>query len=138
MFNWFKSTPKTPSAGEIIENYGLLLERYPLAVMDVSMLPVPKKDMKAVLKGLYLIEKDPERRSHLEVGYHLLSNFQEGVGPEPIDGRVDSATSSASSKEEICKVGEKLERWLPWSKLSVAEGEILRAEWQRFKEERQR
>jgi hypothetical protein len=59
-----------------------------------------------------------------------LSHFQDGVGSVPIDGTLRAGTS----KEDMAADRKKLDKWLPWAKLSLAEAEILLAEWQRFKE----
>lgn len=77
------------------------------------MLPIPKKQMKAVLKALYAKATSPELQNYLAVGFTLLSQFQEGVGPIPIDG-------GAKFKGQLPTDAElaKLDRFLAWHKLS--------------------
>ena len=54
MLEWIKKTfggeqPKT--LGDVFEAYGALLERYPTAILDSSMLPMSKAKMKVLLKA---------------------------------------------------------------------------------------
>lgn len=122
----YKEPPKK-TVDEVVSAYGALIEKYPIAIMDVSMLPIPKKQMKAVLKALYAKTTSPELQNYLAVGFTLLSQFQEGVGPIPIDG-------GAKFKGELPTADEfeKLNRFLKWQKLSLAEADNLSAEWKRF------
>jgi hypothetical protein len=71
---------------EVIENYQEMLLKYPVAILDVSMLPVPKAKMKVLLKGMYAKQTKPEFQKYFEQAYMFLSQFQEGVGPKPISG----------------------------------------------------
>jgi len=57
MFKWFKSSnPKKPhdltvaEIGDILANYAELIEKHPTAFMDESWLPVPKDEMRRVLR----------------------------------------------------------------------------------------
>ena len=92
------------------------MEKYPIAVLDVSMLPTPKKQMKVLLKSLYAKATTPEIQNYLAVGFTLLSQFQEGVGPTPIDGTVLA----------------QLDQYLAWAKVTEADADSLTAEWRRF------
>lgn len=116
---------------DVISRYGALLEKYPIAIVDTSMLPLPKKHMKVVLKGAFARESDPDKAKALETGFMLLCNFQEGVGAVPISGELpkpsDDVRADAAATVTI------LDRWMPWQKLAVAEADILLAEWRRFK-----
>jgi hypothetical protein len=40
----------------------------------------------------------------------------------------------SSGESDIAADMKRLEKWLAWEKLSLAEADILLAEWQRFKE----
>jgi hypothetical protein len=71
--------PKT--AGDVLAEYAALVKKYPSAVMDISMLPFPKTQMKTMLKSVYA----EATAWWVEVGYFFLSRFQDGVGAVPID-----------------------------------------------------
>jgi len=130
-FDWLKSVfVKKQMAGDVIGAYGALLEKYPLVFLDISMLPTSKTKMKVLLKALYAETTDATFANHIEVAFMSLSNFQDGVGSVPIDGKLGAGTSKA----DMAADRKKLNKWLPWQKLSVAEMEILIAEWKRFKE----
>lgn len=105
------------SVGDVMEAYGKLLEKHPTSINDASLLPLPKSKMKALLKALYAQASGTEQKSLLEIGFMFLSNFQDGVGAVPIDGR-----------------GALHDKWLVWQEASNAEAEILLAEWKRFKQ----
>jgi hypothetical protein len=107
MFGWFKpSRPKKPrdltvgDVADIISRYGELLEKYPTAYMDESWLPVPKEQMRLVFKAAWKIAPTAEMRNYVEVGWTLLSMFQPGVGPVP----VDAATPKDASPSDITKM----------------------------------
>ncbi len=120
--------PQLP-VGDVMDAYGKLLEKYPLSIIDVSLLPLPKTKMKIILKALYAKAASPEQRNSLEVAFVLLSKFQDGVGATPVDGKLLRGDPKA-----ILKANKALlDKWLPWQKLSSAEAEILLAEWKRFK-----
>lgn len=116
-------------AAEAIAAYGELLERYPTAIIDSAMLPVSKTNMKILLKSLYAATQSPEQKNFFEVGFIFLSNFQDGVGPHPI------ATPPPPKDIRAMSTADKtnFEKWRGWHNLSVAEMEVLNAEWQRFK-----
>ena len=131
MFDWLKSVfAKKQTVADAIGAYGALLENYPLAILDISMLPTSKTNMKVLLKALYAKTTDAKFANHIEVAFMSLSKFQDGVGSIPIDGTLSAGTSKADISTDM----KKLDKWLSWQKLSVAEMEILIAEWKRFKE----
>ena len=111
---------------DILEAYGLLLERYPLAICDVSMLPLAKIEMKKLFMAMCPLANSPEREQALENSFLFLSNFQEGVGPKPLD---ESMTKNASPAEKVAI----LENWLGWENVAAAELQELIAEWKEFK-----
>ena len=113
-----------------MSEFGGLLEKYPLAIIDISMLPIPKVKMKVILKTLYAQARTTQEQNMFETGFMFLSNFQDGVGATPIDGRLPEGNPMADVNASIAI----LDKWLPWQKLSVAEMEILLAEWNRFKQ----
>lgn len=120
----------SPSVGEVIETYGALLEDYPSSILDSSMLPVPKPQMKAILKTAYRETRSEQMRRHFEVGFMFLSLFQDGVGPTPIDGNL----SEGDVKSNMLADMAALNKWIPWQERSSAEMERLLAEWNCFKE----
>jgi hypothetical protein len=143
MVGWLKRTfggEKPKTIDEVMSAYGALLEKYPLAIMDIAMLPMPKTQMKAMLKALYARAKTAADQNTLEVGFQFLSKFQDGVGATPIDA-VTFDGKPALARHHDADLGRgldaddiaKLDKWLAWDKLSLAETEILMAEWKRFK-----
>jgi len=107
MFGWFKpSQPKKSrdlaarDVADIISKYGELLEKYPTAYMDESWLPVPKEQMRLVFQAAWKIAPTVEMRNFVEVGWTLLSMFQPGVGPIPVDAN----TPNDASPSDITKM----------------------------------
>jgi hypothetical protein len=130
MFGWLKGAfAKKQAVNDTVEAYGKLLEEYPLSIPDDSMLPLPKAEMKILLKALYAKTSNPQLADHIETGFMSLSKFQHGVGAP-----VGSPNLKGTSKEEMAADIKSLDNWLMWGKLSLAETEILMAEWKRFKE----
>ena len=130
MIGWLKRAigggkPKTVDA--VMSAYGGLLEKYPLAILDIAMLPAPKTQVKALLKTLYARATTAEQENAAEAGFMFLSKFQDGVGAAPIEGTL--SVGNRPTQADIAK----LDRWMAWEKLSSAEMEILMAEWKRFK-----
>jgi hypothetical protein len=115
---------------DVISAYSELLEKYPISILDTSMLPIPKTKMKVLLKSLYARTSDPAQRSMFETGFMFLSNFQDGVGATPIRGKLSSGDAMANLKANMAI----LDKWKPWENLAYAEMEVLFAEWKRFKE----
>jgi hypothetical protein len=130
MFDWLKGAfAKKQTVNDTVEAYGKLLEEYPLSILDDSMLPLPKAEMKILFKALYAKTSNPQLADHIETGFMFLSKFQHGVGAP-----VGSPNLKGTSKEEMAADIKLLDNWLMWGKLSLAETEILMAEWKRFKE----
>jgi hypothetical protein len=130
MIDWWKGLfAKKQTVGEVLEAYGDLLVKYPLSIVDVSMLPLPKTKMKVVLKSLYAKAKTKDQETLLENGFFFLSNFQDGVGSVPIDG----ALLKGDPMKNLDANQAILEKWMPWQKLALAELDILSSEWNRFK-----
>jgi hypothetical protein len=123
-----KQSPELTVAA-VISAYGELLEKYPLSILDTSMLPIPKAKMKVLLKGLYAGGDYPEQENAFEIGFMSLSNFQDGVGARPISRKLLNGDARDNLKANMAI----LEKLMPWEKLAFAETEILLAEWKRFK-----
>ncbi len=124
-----EKTKASPSVGEVIETYGALLENYPFSILDSSMLPVPKPQMKAILKTAYRETRGEQMRRHLEAGFMFLSMFQDGVGPMPIDGKLFKGCGKSNIHAELAA----FKKWMPWQERSSVEMECLLDEWNRFK-----
>ena len=90
VFRWFRRKrdpvpiPSMEDVVPIINAYGALLERNPATIQDTSVLPLPKERMKVMIKMAWLSDTDPDKRRVLEVGYVLLSQFQDRIGDNPI------------------------------------------------------
>jgi hypothetical protein len=131
MFGWMKKTLKQEppmQVGDVLSAYGALMEKHPLAIMDISMLPIPKTKMKVLLKSLYTTANNPAQRNLFEAGFIHLSKFQDGVGHTPIDCHFPRGDIKANSQADI----EAMNKWLLLEKLSLADSEVLLAEWKRF------
>ena len=110
----------------LIEAFGVLMERYPTAILDTSKLPLPKANMRRVLLDARLSQTDQKTRTFLEIAYVHLSQFQDGVGDKPIDYKLPS-DADAENKRAV------LEPYLRFSSAVSAEAESLRAELEDFK-----
>ena len=103
--SWLKKSLETRTLGrlsnaipgESIEAFGVLMERYPTAILDTSKLPLPKADMKCLFTGAWLTQTDEKMWDFLEIAYVHLSQFQEGVGDEPIDCTLPSDPDPAKA-----------------------------------------
>jgi hypothetical protein len=130
VFEWLKKK-KEKTVDEVLDQYSALLIKYPIEILDISMLPLPKSQMKLVLKGLYAKEKHTDFEKHFENWFLYLSKFQEGVGDKPIDAKLLDGVSKADIDANLAT----LERLSRWQRLQLAELDILSAEWKQFKEQ---
>jgi hypothetical protein len=127
--------PKRPpemkplTVASVMETYRTLLMDYPVAILDTAMLPITKTQMKVLLKSLYAEVATAELQNYIEQGYMFLSQFQDGVGPVPIDGGIKFSGAMAT-KAELAQ----LDKWVAWQQVLLAEMDLLAAEWKRFKE----
>jgi hypothetical protein len=120
-----RQPPKPKTVDEAISAYGSLIEKYPTAILDVAMLPVPKNKMKVLLKAIYAEATTVELQNSIEVGFTMLGHFQEGVGRTPIDV---APLGKNATQADIAE----LEKWSLWHKLATNEVKALLAEWKRF------
>ncbi len=128
MFGWFrKSSPSTTEPLDAIGRLGELMENYPLHVLDISLLPMPKRQLKTALKEFWRAASPPQRQA-LEVGYISLANFQDGVGPKPISLALsfDDPTSSEAMSQ--------LDATIAWMKRTSEERMVLFEEFVTFKQ----
>jgi hypothetical protein len=116
------------TVGDVMTAYGALIEKYPLSILDISILPTSKTNMKVVLKSLYAQANSNEEKALFEAGFMFLSKFQDGVGATPINGKLQSGDIKANLNANMAI----LSKWIAWEKMSMAETEILAAEWRRF------
>lgn len=115
MLRWFKSSilRRSPElnasyVSRIIAEYGELLEKYPAAYLDESWLPVSKKKMRLVFKAAWKIAPTAEMRNYVEVVWPLLSMFQPGIGPIPVDAAErDGTPESLKMLHEYLKLCER-------------------------------
>jgi hypothetical protein len=115
--------------GKSIEAFGVLMERYPTAILDTSKLPLPKADMKCLFTRAWLTQTDEKVRDFLEIAYVHLSQFQDGVGDKPIDCILPSDSDPAMRMAS-------LEPYLRSSGAVTNEAESLRAEFEDLKRQR--
>ena len=137
MFGWLTSKlkPRTSeqqakliakAVPDIMARYGKLMEEYPLAVLDTSKLPLPKPEMKTLLKVAWRMAADDYMRDAVEAAYVHLSQFQDGVGDRPIEHKLPDEFDPK-------KVMAALDPWLAWSDKTMDELKQLAAEFIEFK-----
>jgi hypothetical protein len=116
------------TADDVISTYYQLLRKYPSSILDISMLPVSKEKMKALLKVMHADAINEEQRKRFMTGFIFLCRFQPGVGASPVDGKLLHGNLEENLEANI----KILEKWMPWDKSSVAEAEKLLEEWRYF------
>lgn len=120
------------------------MERHPTAFMGTSRLPAPKQTMKAVIKEVW--RREPRLRPHLMQAFLHLSSFQDGIGDAVFDcelpdikRRGDDTPDLDAVRQEAIDLtgpkGENFRQWIRWSKVSLAEMEILSEEWRTFEDQ---
>jgi hypothetical protein len=130
MFGWFKKRiaqaegRSTAELFDAVGRLGELMENYPMHVLDVSSLPMPKPQMKTILKEAWRVAT-PDHRRAIELGYLHLANFQNGVGPTPI--------SLSLGDDDPINAMSRLDATLAWIKKTSAEVEALSGELDAFK-----
>ncbi len=118
---------------------GNLMERYPTALLDTTRLAAPKRKMKDIIKQVW--REKPQLRGVLGHAYLHLSHFQDGIGDAVLDCKIPDSHGSNLDFDALGRQaiemsvevqGDNLRHWLAWSKVSLAELEILRQEWANF------
>jgi hypothetical protein len=79
------NTRKASDPMEAVADLGDLMQRFPCAILDSKLLPLPKDQMKEALKQAWLKARDEHIRNAVEVAFTSLCDFQEGVGEKPIE-----------------------------------------------------
>lgn len=126
-------TPET--AEKIVQDYGTVLESSapaPGCVADVCNLPYSKERIKQALVFALCLNKEPQRREHLKVGYILLADWQEGVGSGTVGidlTRMDLNADPLEIAKRIASQANAMEKWTP---LVQAEHEALKSELQKL------
>jgi hypothetical protein len=111
---------------EIIEAFGELMERYPTAILDISKLPASKQEIKRAIKEAWFATSDDKLRNFLAIAYIHLSQFQHGVGNEPVDCGVPKTPDAKSI--------ERLDLYLRFAKMAMQESNLLKHEFDDFRE----
>jgi hypothetical protein len=130
-----------PSPAALLGALAELIENHPAALMDTTRLPVPKQTLKAVIKEVW--RREPGLRPWLMHAYLNLSYFQDGIGDAVLDcklpgierqpdGTSDLEAIRQDASDQLGPKGENLRQWMEWSKVSLAEMEILLQEWRAF------
>jgi hypothetical protein len=128
---WVKCFPqslKEQTVTDVAQAYQDLLLKYPTAIVDVSALPLSKSDMKRFLKKLYAAQTKPEAQKYFRDAFFMLSQFQEGVGPVPVDGRLLEGEMQSYLKENMAI----LDTYTLWQRHALSELDSLESEWTQF------
>jgi hypothetical protein len=111
---------------EIVVNaYGALIERFPLAILPSSMLPKPKARMKELLKEAWLGQDDPYMKEAVESGYVNLCQYRDDV-EQVLD-------STPPSKPDLEWAQNVLKPYTAFSEKMLAEQAELAREFEDFK-----
>jgi len=85
---------------QVVRDYGRYIERNPISgvkIRDAACLPSPKQGIKQALIRELLLEADEERVARLKTMLLILADFQDGVGPKPLNPLgVDAITLKAA------------------------------------------
>lgn len=129
-----KAKKGEPPAGELspwepLPRLRDLMRRHPLAICDTTMLPLPKPEMKNALKIAWELATDDPQRAEIEAGFLYLSQFQDGIGAQPIEGDFPATPDPVMTANLV-------NRWIPWSVLCEEEKWSLWLELLEFKKQR--
>lgn len=98
------SSPTKNASSEsynIAADFGELFEKNDgLGIYDISRLPHPKRDIRDALFDIYRSDTDHERKELVKTALFELTNYQNGVGDEPVRGFPDFAELSTESDPE--------------------------------------
>src|SRR5579884_3401389 len=134
--------PPQQSAADLLAALGELMEEYPTALLGTSKLPASKETIKNAIKQIWV--EHPNLRGPLAAAYLHLCHFQDGIGDAILDCTIPdvpeisrlSRDPGAMKRVAITIAagpeGESFRRWTDWSKVSIAEMEILAQEWREF------
>jgi hypothetical protein len=125
-----RASPPQPqkSNADLLGELGRLMEQYPTAFLDTAQLPASKQKLKDVIKEIW--RQQPTLRAALSQAYLHLSQFQNGIGDAVV---LDCKLSEDMTAAELSgPKGDNFRQWIEWSKISMAELETLRQEWENF------
>jgi hypothetical protein len=88
--------------------------------------------MKTALKIVWITAPNDQMRNHVEVGFVLLSHFQDGIGDKPLKLQLPDV---ADLKKDADKHLAVMDRWLLVEKKSQAEMTVLSEEFKQFKKQ---
>jgi hypothetical protein len=112
-----------------VADYGSIMETQGTAFLDISKLPLPKEQMKEVLKIAWQFAPDDQVRESITFGYINLRCFQPGIGDRPVDGAL---SSGPVTKESLRQDATSLSRWMELEQSTQAEREQLSDELNQF------
>jgi hypothetical protein len=121
------------AAEKIVQEYGACLRSLSIPgrfVMDAGSLPHPKELIKQALILALRLETDPKQREALKSGYIMLSDWQEGVGDEPVGLDVTKMDLNADPIELAKRIHDPLDRLNKWQAVAKEEREALKSELQ--------
>jgi len=121
---------KPPDTMAAIFALSQLLSRYPSAILDASLLPLPKPEMRLGIKAAWMQSTNQEFREWLEVGYLFLSHFQDDVGHEPVES---VAMPDIKDPKDLSAWMKDFEIWTDWQKKLSKEMEMLSIEFNEWK-----
>ena len=83
---------------EIVNNFGTIIDAtQPGTFYDVAALPYEKDEIREALLAAISLTDDLNANNHLEGGMIYLTQYQEGVGPEPLSALpIDTSALSAA------------------------------------------
>jgi hypothetical protein len=125
------SRKKAEEITRIVNTYVALLQAHPHHVLDASWLPADKQTMIEIFKLSWLAGNDKMRKD-AETWWSLLSHFQPGVGPVPID--VEISKDNPTVKEWR----ERAARVKKWLEIAIAEDEKYGREIALFRQQNQK
>ncbi len=105
----------------VLAELGKLMEQWPGEFVDASLLPLPKDELKVLLRDVWREIPDETARHSIEVAYLHLRNFQTGIGPTPT---CFSLGPDASPSE----AARTMQDWLDWMHRTKGEAERLAEE----------
>lgn len=117
------------SPWEVLPRLRDLMQRFPFAICDVSFLPLSKPDMKIALKLAWDLAASDRQRAAIEAGFLSLSQFQAGVGDQPIDGDFPPAADPVETAALV-------NAWMPWAERCETDKWNLWVELVQFKQQR--
>ena len=135
---------------EVIEAFGMLMERYPTAILDTAKLPRAKQEMKRIFMDAWRKVGDQKLRTAMEIYFAHLSQFQEGVGDTPVEFEIPGELRATAKQvlagdpaaiESMRKKGKNTlntnarsyNRYFHFSAIAEKEGALLLSEFENLK-----